>query len=163
VRIRRQTRKNREPNQLLHAILARTIRRRPHPTLQRDHGAGVVSSRKFWVRRGQGWSCPDDRRNTQRLARCGRQFTRLQHRGRGAQRKAREFLALLDRYPALRAQVRASVFVAERRWNLMLTNSLVIRLPETGIAGALETVAALDRDKHILSRDLLAVDLRLPD
>ena len=83
--------------------------------------------------------------------------------GRGAQRKAREFLALLDRYPALRAQVRASVFVAERRWNLMLTNSLVIRLPETGIAGALETVAALDRDKHILSRDLLAVDLRLPD
>ena len=40
---------------------------------------------------------------------------------------------------------------------------LVIRLPETGIAGALETVAALDRDKHILSRDLLAVDLRLPD
>jgi cell division protein FtsQ len=83
--------------------------------------------------------------------------------GRGAQGKARDFLALLDRYPSIREQVRASVFVAERRWNLKLRNNLDIRLPETDVGAALDTLVALDRDKHLLSRDILAIDLRLPD
>ena len=83
--------------------------------------------------------------------------------GRGAQTKARDFLALLDRYPGLRAQVGASVLVAERRWNLMLSNNLTIRLPEADVANALDKLVALDRDKQILSRDVAAIDLRLPD
>ena len=40
--------------------------------------------------------------------------------GRGAETRAKEFLALLDRYPALRDFVRAAVLVGERRWNLRL-------------------------------------------
>jgi cell division protein FtsQ len=83
--------------------------------------------------------------------------------GRGAQTKARDFLALLDRYPAIREQVRASVLVAERRWNLKLKNQVDVRLPETDIGPALETLVALDRDKRLISRDILAIDLRLPD
>ena len=83
--------------------------------------------------------------------------------GRGAQMKARDFLALLDRYPALRARVGASVLVAERRWNLALDNNLIIRLPEADVADALDTLVALDRGKQILSRDVVAIDLRLPD
>ena len=38
--------------------------------------------------------------------------------GHGAQLKAREFLALLDRYPQIRGDLRAAMLVAERRWNL---------------------------------------------
>jgi cell division protein FtsQ len=83
--------------------------------------------------------------------------------GLGAAARAKEFLALLDAYPDLRDQVRASVLVAERRWNLRLHNGLDIRLPETGVAAALVTLAALDKDKKLLSRDIVAVDLRLPD
>jgi len=83
--------------------------------------------------------------------------------GRGAQTKAREFLALLDRYPSIREQVRASVLVAERRWNLKLKNNLDVRLPETDIGPALDLLVALDRDKHLIGRDILAIDLRLPD
>ena len=83
--------------------------------------------------------------------------------GRGAQTKARDFLALLDRYPAIREQVRASVLVAERRWNLKLKNQIDIRLPETDLGLALDTLVALDRDKRLLARDILAIDLRLPD
>jgi cell division protein FtsQ len=83
--------------------------------------------------------------------------------GLGAAARAKEFLALLDAYPELRDQVRASVLVAERRWNLRLRNGLDIRLPETGVASALVTLAALDKDKKLLSRDIVAVDLRLPD
>ena len=83
--------------------------------------------------------------------------------GRGAHAKARDFLALLDRYPTIREQVRASVLVAERRWNLKLRNNLDIRLPETDVAPALDRLVALDRDKRLISRDILAIDLRLPD
>ena len=83
--------------------------------------------------------------------------------GRGAQTKARDFLALLDRYPSIRDQVRASVLVAERRWNLKLKNNVDIRLPETDVGAALDTLLAFDRDKRLISRDILTIDLRLPD
>lgn len=83
--------------------------------------------------------------------------------GRGAQLRARTFLGLLDRYPAVREQVRASIFIAERRWNLRLKNGIDIRLPETDVAQALARLAALDRDRKLLTRDIVAVDLRLPD
>ena len=83
--------------------------------------------------------------------------------GRGAQAKARDFLALLDRYPAIRNQVRASVLVAERRWNLRLKSNVDVRLPEEDVGNALDRLVALDRDKKLLSRDITVVDLRLPD
>jgi cell division protein FtsQ len=83
--------------------------------------------------------------------------------GVGAAARAQEILALLDRYPDLRDQVRASVLVGERRWNLRLRNGLDIRLPELDVEPALVTLAGLDKDKKLLSRDIVAVDLRLPD
>jgi cell division protein FtsQ len=83
--------------------------------------------------------------------------------GPGAERKAKGFLAVLDRYPGIREQVRASILVGERRWNLKLKNGIDVRLPETNAAGALDTLAALDRDKQLLTRDITAVDLRLAD
>ena len=51
--------------------------------------------------------------------------------GRGAERQAKDFIGLIDRYPEIRSALRASVLVAERRWNLRLTNGLDVRLPET--------------------------------
>jgi len=83
--------------------------------------------------------------------------------GVGAAARAKEIQALLEPYPDLRDQVRASVLIAERRWNLRLRNGLDIRLPETDVGQALVTLAALDRDKKLLSRDIVAVDLRLSD
>ena len=83
--------------------------------------------------------------------------------GRGAETRAKDFLALLDRFPAIRGQVRASILIGERRWNLRLRNGLDVRLPETGVAGALEQLGALDRDARLLSRDIVMVDLRSPD
>jgi cell division protein FtsQ len=83
--------------------------------------------------------------------------------GSGAQTRAKDFLALLDRYPAMREIVRASVLVGERRWNLRLKNGVDVLLPETGIAAALERLVALDRDKNLITRDIVAIDLRLPD
>jgi cell division protein FtsQ len=83
--------------------------------------------------------------------------------GAGAERRAKEFLALLDRYPAIQSKVRASILVGERRWNLRMKNGLDVRLPEVDAASALDRLVALDRDVKLLSRDILAIDLRLPD
>jgi cell division protein FtsQ len=83
--------------------------------------------------------------------------------GRGADTRANAFLALLDRYPAIREQVRASILVGQRRWNLRLKNGLDVRLPQDNVAAALERLIALDREAKLLSRDIVAIDLRLPD
>jgi len=83
--------------------------------------------------------------------------------GIGAAARAKEFLAIIDRYPAIRDQLRASILVSERRWNLRLKNGIDIKLPEADVTAALDRLLALDRDKKLLSRDILAIDLRLPD
>jgi cell division protein FtsQ len=83
--------------------------------------------------------------------------------GPGAAAAARDFLAVLDAYPAIRDQVRASIFVAERRWNLRLKSGLDVRLPDANVEAALATLARLNREKALLTRDITAVDLRLAD
>jgi cell division protein FtsQ len=83
--------------------------------------------------------------------------------GVGAEVRAKEFLSLLSRYPELRDQVRASILVGERRWNLQLKNGIEIRLPEADVEQALVRLVAFDHDKKLLSRDIVIVDLRLPD
>ena len=83
--------------------------------------------------------------------------------GRGAERQAKDFLAIVDRYPDIRSVLRASVLVAERRWNLRLDNGVDVRLPEGNVEQALERLVTLDREKKLLSRDIVAVDLRLSD
>jgi len=83
--------------------------------------------------------------------------------GAGAEKRAKEFLAMIDKYPALREQVYASVLVAERRWDLKLKNGIAVQLPENQVEQALDTLVQLDREKKLLSRDIVNVDLRLSD
>jgi cell division protein FtsQ len=83
--------------------------------------------------------------------------------GKGAATRARDFLALLDRYPQVRAVTKAAIFVGERRWNLRLKDGLDIRLPENDVGNALAALSKLDKDDKLFSRDIVAVDMRLPD
>jgi cell division protein FtsQ len=83
--------------------------------------------------------------------------------GKGAERQAKDFLAVVERYPDIRSELRASVLVAEHRWNLRLKNGIDLRLPEDNVEQMLDRLVMLDRQKKLLSRDIVAVDLRLPD
>jgi cell division protein FtsQ len=83
--------------------------------------------------------------------------------GAGAQLRAKNFLARLAEYPTLRGQLRAAVLVAERRWNLFLSNGIEVRLPEDNSEQALDLLLKLNRDDKLMSRDITAIDLRLPD
>src|SRR5437879_923588 len=83
--------------------------------------------------------------------------------GKGAETRARDFLALLDRYPQVRSLTKAAIFVGERRWNLRLKDGLDIRLPENDVGNALAMLSKLDKEDRLFSRDIVAVDMRLPD
>jgi cell division protein FtsQ len=83
--------------------------------------------------------------------------------GKGAETRAKDFLALLDRYPQVRSVTKAAVFVGQRRWNLRLKDGLDIRLPENDVGNALAALSKLDKDDRLFSRDIVAVDMRLPD
>ena len=83
--------------------------------------------------------------------------------GKGADSHAHDFLALLDRYPQVRSVTKAAIYVGERRWNLRLKDGLDIRLPENDVGNALAALSKLDKDEKLFSRDIVAVDMRLPD
>jgi len=83
--------------------------------------------------------------------------------GRGAETRARDFLALLARYPQVASVTKAAIFVGERRWNLRLKDGLDIRLPENEVGNALAALSTLDKEDRLFSRDIVAVDMRLPD
>jgi cell division protein FtsQ len=83
--------------------------------------------------------------------------------GKGADAGARDFLALLDRYPQIRSMTKAAIFVGERRWNLRLTDGLDVRLPENDVGNALAMLSRLEREDRLFSRDIVAIDMRLPD
>jgi cell division protein FtsQ len=83
--------------------------------------------------------------------------------GKGADSRAKDFLALLDRYPQVRSVTKAAIFIGERRWNLRLKDGLDIRLPENDIGNALAMLSKLDKEDRLFSRDIVAVDMRLSD
>jgi cell division protein FtsQ len=83
--------------------------------------------------------------------------------GRGAEHAGRAFLGIINRHPAIARRVEASVLVANRRWSLHLKGGIEVLLPENDPEQALQTLARLDRAKKLLARDIIMVDLRLPD
>lgn len=83
--------------------------------------------------------------------------------GKGAGTRAKDFLALLARYPQIQTQARAVALVGERRWNVWLSSGLVIRLPEQDVGNSLATLSKLDQEDKLFSRDITAIDMRLPD
>jgi cell division protein FtsQ len=83
--------------------------------------------------------------------------------GKGAETRAKDFLALLARYPQINGATKAAILIGERRWNLRLNDGLDIRLPETDVGNALLALSNLDKDEHLFAKDIVAIDLRLPD
>ena len=83
--------------------------------------------------------------------------------GDDAPKGAQELLSLLATEPQLERRVTAAIRVGERRWNLQMDNGIDVRLPETDIAAAWTQLAQLERDQKVLGRDVVTIDLRLPD
>lgn len=83
--------------------------------------------------------------------------------GTGADTQVEEALELVRAAQPLASRFRGLVRMGERRWDVVLDRDQRIMLPEEGAVHALERVIAMDQAVDMLERDLLAVDLRLPN
>src|SRR6201995_3111881 len=70
--------------------------------------------------------------------------------------------AVLEPYVSRRF-LKLPFLVGERRWNLRTKDGLDIRLPENDVGNALAALSKLDQDDHLFSRDIVSIDMRLPD
>ena len=82
--------------------------------------------------------------------------------GDGANTRVGEFQALLAAAGELRDKVRAGIFVGQRRWTLQMTSGVEVQLPELDAVDTLKRLADIERQSHILEKDVLSVDLRIP-
>ncbi len=83
--------------------------------------------------------------------------------GENANLHIKQYLELLETAGPLKSRIRAGTYVAGRRWTLKMDSGIDIRLPETGTMEALKRLVALEQSERVLEKDVLAVDLRLPD
>jgi cell division protein FtsQ len=83
--------------------------------------------------------------------------------GEGAASHAAELLEMLGSNPDLAVRVTTAVRVGDRRWNLRIDNAIDVLLPADEMATAWSQLARLERSSTILKREVLAIDLRLPD
>ncbi|MEI7609775.1 MAG: cell division protein FtsQ/DivIB [Rhodospirillaceae bacterium] len=83
--------------------------------------------------------------------------------GKGAPEHAPELLRNLANEPILSPHLAAAVWVGARRWDLRLDNGINVRLPEYDYAGALRRLSDLVSRESLFDRDIVAIDLRLPD
>ena len=83
--------------------------------------------------------------------------------GKDAPRETQTLLDLLKDYPDIAPLVTSAVHVGGRRWNLYLQPKILVRLPEQNVGKALDRLAGLIRDQKMFERDIVAIDLRIPD
>ncbi len=83
--------------------------------------------------------------------------------GAGANEKLGEYMAILDAAGPLREHLLAGVRVASRRWTLKTNEGIDLLLPERDSVAAMARLAELQRVYHILSKDVLSLDLRQKD
>lgn len=81
--------------------------------------------------------------------------------GAGAQDRVAEALELARAARPLGAEALGLVRVGQRRWDIALTGGRRIMLPEEAPVAALEQVIALDQAQDLISRAIVAIDMRL--
>jgi cell division protein FtsQ len=82
--------------------------------------------------------------------------------GAGAPGQAAAIVEAVEAHRAVVARVKAYQRVSQRRWNLILDDGVVVKLPETGWHRQLDALTNLIIDKGILERDIKEIDLRSP-
>lgn len=82
--------------------------------------------------------------------------------GDGANGRIGEFLALLSAAGELRDKIRAGILVGQRRWTLQMESGIEVQLPEIDAVDTMKRLADIEHQSHILEKDVLAIDLRIP-
>jgi cell division protein FtsQ len=131
------------PNRLVVAI----EERQPHALWQRDGRVLVIAADGVAI---------DELRDARYL---GLPFVV----GDGAQQRLPEFLALREAAGDLVQRIKAGILVAGRRWDIEMTNGVIVKLPEEDPGSAMAALTHLQREARILDKDVMTIDLRVRD
>jgi cell division protein FtsQ len=82
--------------------------------------------------------------------------------GDDAPQHAQTLMNELQSAPAVLAHVAAAERVDGLRWNLVLKNKTVVKLPDAGEADAISQLGALQSSMQLLDRPVEVIDLRMP-
>ena len=69
----------------------------------------------------------------------------------------------MTQFPSLKQGLVALSRIADRRWDMIYSSGLRVQLPEQGVAQALGQLMTLETQFKVLERDVVVVDLRVPD
>ena len=83
--------------------------------------------------------------------------------GEDAAKRAPTLFSELTSQPYLQKRLSAAILISKRRWDLVLDKKLKIQLPEKNIGKSLKYLSKLQQDNKIDSKDILSIDLRVPD
>lgn len=84
--------------------------------------------------------------------------------GDGANLRAGEYATLLDSAGSLRERIRAGSLEAGENWTLTMDNGVRVKLSGGAAArDGLARLALLERESRLLEKDILLVDMRMPD
>ncbi|MFN7709644.1 MAG: cell division protein FtsQ/DivIB [Holosporales bacterium] len=83
--------------------------------------------------------------------------------GEDAPQKAPELLKVLNEFKEIQKRVSGAVYMSKRRWDIILDGKLRVKLPENKMKEALSYLVELEQKHQLSNKDIIAVDLRLPD
>lgn len=83
--------------------------------------------------------------------------------GGGAPEHAASLFDTLEEFPDIKENFASAIRVADRRWDIRLTNGVEINLPADNIHLALSRVVRYDAEHDLLRQEIKSVDMRLPD
>ena len=82
--------------------------------------------------------------------------------GDGAPDNAPKILAAVARHRSIVSRVQGYQYQSHRRWNLLLDDGVVVKLPENGFDKQLDALDKLIVEKGILESDIREIDMRDP-
>ena len=89
--------------------------------------------------------------------------TLLAVEGKDSEKEAGKLLALLKGQPDIAVRVKKAIHVSGRRWDIVLDNDMLLRLPEDDPGYALARASRAQLQEKVLDQDLKAIDLRQSD
>lgn len=83
--------------------------------------------------------------------------------GQDAPSHVGELLNVLTKFPSIRQEVTAAVWVSGRRWDVILKHRIRVKLPEGSLTEALQHLLEIQKKHPRFEQDINTIDIRLPD
>lgn len=83
--------------------------------------------------------------------------------GEGAVYHIEEVFQILGNTEKLMLKTKAAIYVGERRWDIMMNNNMIVKLPATNPQKAWQYFSQLNEELDLINNDVISIDLRIPE